>query len=140
MARAELMSVSHLPQQPTAFIGRDRELGEIAALLTDPNCHLLTLVGPGGIGKTRLSVQTATDQGLHFADGVVFIPLTSVASAHLLASAIAEALGLRVEDPRPYLIYYLSDKQLLLVMDNFDALLEGAEVLSELLHVAPNIK
>src|SRR6185503_6637835 len=98
--RAKMMSVAHLPHQPTAFIGRERELSEIARLMADPNCRLLTLVGPGGIGKTRLSIQVAADQKINFADGVVFIPLTPVTSSDLLASAIAEALDLREEELR----------------------------------------
>ncbi len=134
------MGVFHLPHQPTAFIGRDRELSEIAALLADPNCRLLTLVGPGGIGKTRLSIQVAANQKPHYGDGIIFISLTPVPSPDLLVSVIAEALDLRVEDPYPHLTYYLRDKHLLFVMDNFDSLLDGAELLAELLNLAPSIK
>src|SRR5690349_89565 len=75
--KAKEMSPAHLPQPATAFIGRNCELEQIATLLTDPACRLLTLVGPGGIGKTRLALQVATNQQLHFVDGVSFIALTS---------------------------------------------------------------
>src|SRR6476659_2785272 len=98
-----MISVSHLPHQPTAFIGRDRELSEVAALLADPNCHLLTLVVPGGIGKTRLALQ----------------PL---ASSDLLIPAIAEGFHLQFyagADPKQQLLEYVPNKSLLLVLDNF---------------------
>src|SRR5690606_30030457 len=96
-----------LPIQPTPFIGRERELAWIADLLADPVCRLLTLIGPGGIGKTRLSLQVAADQLDHFADGACSVALAGLPSAALLVPAIADALGLPgagSRDPKEYLL------------------------------------
>ncbi len=137
------MPASNLPTQPTSFIGRENELAEITTLLTDPACRLLTLVGAGGIGKTRLAIQSAVSQQPHFADGVHFVPLAPVASADLLPAAIAGALSVSffgLEDPRRQIARYLSEKQICLVMDNFEHLLEGVGLLTELLQSAPNLK
>src|SRR5262249_15574857 len=80
----------HLPQQVTAFIGRTDELRQIAERLDNPACRLLTLVGPGGIGKTRLAIEAAS--AANFADGVYFVSLAQVSSPSMIASAIADAL------------------------------------------------
>ncbi|MEO8611841.1 MAG: LuxR C-terminal-related transcriptional regulator [Chloroflexota bacterium] len=136
------MSVSHWSQQATVFVGRDRELGEIAGLLADPTCRLLTLVGPGGIGKTSLALQ-ATSQQPHFEDDVAFVALSPITSPDFLTAAIGAALDIPffgADDPLFQVINYLRDKHLLLVMDNFEHLLEGVGCLSELLQVAPQLK
>src|SRR5215207_5935357 len=91
------MITSSLPIPTTSFVGRHDELANIAALLADPNCRLLTLLGPGGIGKTRLALQSAAEQA-HFMDGVYFVPLTPVSSPDLLLSAIAGALQVILAD------------------------------------------
>ena len=137
------MSPSHLPQQSTAFIGRDRELSEIAGLLADPTCRLLTLVGPGGIGKTRLVIQAATSLQSRFANGIPFVALSPLASPDFLSAAIGGALEIPFwssEEPLTQIMSYLRDKQLLLVMDNFEHLLEGVGCLAELLQAAPRLK
>ena len=135
-------TVSNLPRQTTALIGRDRLLGELRRLLQDPACRLLTLVGPGGIGKTRLAIAVA-----ELVDGdagrVVYVPLQAVASADLLASAIAEAAGIMLagQEPLPaQLLHHLQTKHLLLVLDNFEHLLAGTSLLVDILHEAPHIK
>ena len=133
----------HLPHQATTFIGRDRELSELAELLADPACRLLTLVGPGGIGKTRLAIQAATSQHAHFAHGVAFVALAPIVSADFLPSAIGDALDiafLGAEEPLFQIMCYLRDKQLLLVMDNFEHLFTGVGYLAELLQAAPRLK
>ncbi len=132
-----------LPFQPTAFVGRTTELAEIDALLGDPACRLLTLVGPGGIGKTRLAMRVAVDCAEQFDDGVYFVPLQSLDSSEFIVSAIADVLSFPFSpgvDPKQQLIQYLREKALLLVLDNFEHLLDGAELLTEILEAAPDIK
>ena len=132
-------------QQPTPFIGRTAEVSEITGLLTDPNCCLLTLVGLGGIGKTRLAIQAARQLQAHFTHGVHFVPLQPVRSANFLVSAIADALDKPLPgpaEPETQLSNYLHDKEILLILDNFEHLLPqgGAEQLTRILSRAPKLK
>jgi predicted ATPase/DNA-binding CsgD family transcriptional regulator len=136
-------TIPNLPHQSTPFIGRHRELGEIAVRLPDPACRLLTLLGPDGIGKTRLALQAAAEQLPHFADGVHFVALAPISSPDLIASALAGALQFSFfgsEDPAIQIIHYLSEKHMLLVMDNFEHLLEGTGLLTDILQAANGIK
>lgn len=138
-----MMPVNNLPLQSTSFVGREKERADIAALLADPTCRLLTLVGPGGIGKTSLSIQSASELASQFIDGVHFISLAPVASPDFLPSTIAGVLQISffsMEEPHVQLMNFLRGKQMLLVMDNFEHLLDGAELLTELLQAAPNLK
>jgi len=133
----------NLPPQPTPFVGREEELAQLAAQLADPACRLLTLVGPGGIGKTRLALQAAAEQVEAFAQGAYFVPLAPLTSAELLVSAIAEALHLSFyqhESPQRQLFTYLREKQLLLILDNFEHVMDGATLVAELLAHAPGVK
>ncbi len=140
----------NLPNQPTAFIGRASELADIADRLNNPDCRLLTLVGPGGIGKTRLALQAAESEIPNFVNGVYFVALAPLNSAESLVPTIAEAISFsfyRTDDPddlgpspRQQLLDYLQEKQILLVMDNFEHLLDGANLLDELLNVALDLK
>ncbi len=136
--------VSHnLPPQSTPFIGRTEELAEIDRRLTDPTCRLLTLVGPGGIGKTRLALQAAANQLVNYEDGVFFVSLASVSSPNMLASAISSALNSSFygpDDPNVQIVNYLREKQMLLVLDNFEQLLEGVGLLVDLLAAAPDLE
>ena len=116
----------NLPPQPTPFVGREEELAAIAQRLANPSCRLLTIVGPGGIGKTRLAIQAATEAAATFLNGVCFVPLTSVISADFLVPAIAQALGFSFhgsQDPKAQLLSYLHDREMLLVLDGFEHLL-----------------
>jgi predicted ATPase/DNA-binding SARP family transcriptional activator/uncharacterized protein HemY len=136
-------AVSHLPTQPTTFIGRQEELGRIRALLANPACRLLTLVGPGGIGKSRLAVQAAFENQGAFAHGAHFVPLSAVRSADFLVPAIADGLNFSFysqEEPYVQLINYLRGKEMLLVLDNFEHLLDAATLLSDFLNRAPGMK
>ncbi len=132
-----------LPSQLTPFIGRERELADLHRLLSDPQCRLLTLVGPGGIGKTRLALQAAANQRQSFIHGAAFVSLASVASPALIVHVIAEALGLAfhsASDPKAQLLGYLAEKQVLLVLDNFEHLMAGAGLCVEILEHALEVK
>jgi predicted ATPase/DNA-binding CsgD family transcriptional regulator len=137
------MTAVSLPPQLTSFVGRTDELVEVVALLADPTCRLLTLVGPGGIGKTRLAVQAAAEAQGHFGEGVCFAALQPLGSTDFLVSALAEALGLTFygqESPRAQLLHYVSPRNLLLVLDNFEHLLDDVGLLTEILGAAPRIR
>jgi predicted ATPase/transcriptional regulator with XRE-family HTH domain len=131
---------SNLPAFPTPLIGREHEVEQLSQLLCDSQCRLLTLVGPGGIGKTRLAIETASRMQHTFADGVYFVPLASVNSTRFIVPVIADAIGFTFHyagdaDPKTQLLSYLKEKRVLLLIDNLEHLLStpGIEVLSELL-------
>jgi predicted ATPase/DNA-binding SARP family transcriptional activator/Tfp pilus assembly protein PilF len=131
------------PFQPNAFVGRQSELARITASLRDSSCRLLTLVGPGGVGKTRLALEVAATLSADFADGAVFVPLAGVDHEHLLADAIAAAIGVRFSgsaDQLSQLLTALRDREILLVLDNFEHLLAGSEQLNALLFAAPRLR
>jgi predicted ATPase/DNA-binding SARP family transcriptional activator len=130
-------------EQLTAFIGRESELNKIAQLLSDPACRLLTLSGPGGIGKTRLALKVASEQEVRFPNGVNVVMLASVASPELLAPSIAEALGLSLhgsETVQTQLLKYLQPRSMLIVLDNFEHLLPAAPFLTDILKAAPGVR
>src|SRR6202022_573177 len=131
----------NLPAEVTSFVGRRRELGEIRKQLTTG--RLVSLVGPGGVGKTRLALRAAGDLGRGFADGAWVVELAEVRDAALVSNALLAALDLRDQaatKPLPILVAYLQDKRLLLVVDNCEHLLEAAaRVVTELLRAAPNL-
>jgi predicted ATPase/DNA-binding SARP family transcriptional activator/Tfp pilus assembly protein PilF len=131
-----------LPSPPTPFVGREEELSELADLLASPDCRLVTLVGPGGIGKTRLALQAAADQIGNFAHGVAYVSLGSLSSSELLVSAMAEGLGFAFRegvDLEGQLLNYLRQRELLLVLDGMEHILEGADLLAKMLHRAPGV-
>lgn len=135
---------------PTPFVGREDELACIAGLLSNPDCRLLTLVGPGGIGKTRLAVQAAlqalvpgaSGESL-FPDGVFFVSLAELVSPAQLVPAISSALRFSLQgavDPKTQLLSFLREKRMLLILDNFEHLLSATALLSEILQAAPEAK
>lgn len=131
----------HLAPQATPFIGRAEELTELATLLTDPACRLLTLVGTGGIGKTRLALEVARIVSL--ADGVYVIPLQPLSSPAMIVTAIVDLLPFSLVDndePRTQLLDYLHHKEMLLVLDNFEHLMDGVDLLIDILENAPRVK
>ncbi len=132
----------NLPAFPTTFVGREKELAELAELLANPACRLVTLVGPGGIGKTRLALQAASNQIGVFSHGVYFAPLADVHSTDLLILAIANALRLQFsgsQAPKEQLQSHLRQRELLLVLDNMEYLLKASPILTELLNCAPGL-
>lgn len=132
-----------IPSPVTLFVGREHELSEITHLLTDPTCHLLTLVGAGGVGKTRLALQAANQLMPSYPQGACFVPLEAVSSVDFLVPAIVDTIGLqgsRETNLRAQLFSWLEGKRLLLVLDNFEHLLDGANIISDILHAAPGIK
>jgi predicted ATPase/transcriptional regulator with XRE-family HTH domain len=141
-ARAELPSPRALPFQPTSFVGRSAELGALARLLANPGCRLLTLHGPGGIGKTRLALAVAAREAMAFPDGVAFVPLASIDRPDQIVSAIGEALQIAPgshADSTGHLLSALRERRMLLVLDNFEHLLDGAELVAALLAHAPHL-
>ncbi len=131
-----------LPIDVTPFVGRDAELRRIAGLIDDPACRLITLVGPGGIGKTRLAIRAATLDGDAFRDGAVFVPLAGVEDSELLATAIADALEIRLgrsPSPAEQVIGHLRERELLLVLDNVEQLLPSVMFLADLAGRAPGV-
>jgi len=137
----------NLPVLPTPLIGRQREIEEIGQLLRNPQCRLLTLVGPGGIGKTRLAIETAVQVQAVFPDGVYFVPLAPINTTRFIVPVIADAIGFAFQsanhaDPKTQLFSYLKEKQALLLTDNLEHLLAepGIELLAELLANASQVK
>ena len=140
LAEPALGSSVALPTPLTAFLGREREVAAVVALVTQPNLRLLTLTGPGGVGKTRLALRVAQELAPHFADGVVFVSLASVAETTFVPAAVAQALHVRQSSARPiedHLMASLRDRRMLLVLDNFEHLLPAAPFVTELLAGCP---
>lgn len=138
------MIVQHnLPQQLMPFVGREVDINDITTLLDDPNCRLLSLIGAGGMGKTRLSLEVAQRKLNEFEDGVYFVPLQPLSTVDAIRMAIALAVGFQFggnKDAIDQLMDYLNDKEMLLVLDNFEHLLDGADVVSDILEIAPRTK
>lgn len=134
----------NLPVQLTPFVGREEELALIGNRLADAACRLLTITGPGGIGKTRLAIQAAASRIEQFRDGVFFVPLAPVMTVDFLVYTIANALNFSFygweEEPLAQLLSYLRDKEMLLVMDNFEHLLAGVGIVTQILESAPAVK
>jgi predicted ATPase/class 3 adenylate cyclase len=134
---------TNLPAQATPLIGRRHELQELAALLRRPGHRLVTLTGPGGTGKTRLALQTAADAVDKFRDGVFFVGLEGLTDPQLLVGTITRTLGVAQRGElmlEQRLMDFLGDKELLLVLDNFEQVVEAAPLLSSLLASAQQLR
>ena len=135
----------NLPVQRTAFIGREHEAAALRQLLTRGDVQLVTLTGPGGIGKTRLALKVAAEVGEEFPGGVCFVALSGVSDRALIASTIAQALGVREtgnQSPQESLKEYMSglDQPMLLLLDNFEHLVSAAPMITQLLTTGPKLK
>lgn len=134
---------NNLPIQATPFITREHETQAIREKVLNPTVRLLTLTGPGGTGKTRLSLQVAADVLDEFPDGVFFIALAAIHEADLVISAIAQVLNLREAGNTPLievLQRHLHSKQMLLILDNFEQVMSAAPIINQLLSSAPKLK
>jgi predicted ATPase len=149
--RARHRQINNLPAQPTPLVGRSEQLAALGDLLRRPDVRLVSLTGPAGIGKTRLALQAAEDalrdpdssQEEVFADGVFFVPLAAISDASLVTSTIAAALGIKERPGQPLtqtLQSYLREKELLLLLDNFEQILDAALLVADLLTAATRLK
>lgn len=137
------MDLHNLPTQPTSFIGCSDEIAEITNLLNKPNCRLLTLVGTGGIGKTRLAVEVALNIQDTYDNGAVFVALQPIATPEQIIPALAKALEFKFyEGPeqKEQLLSFLHGKNTLLILDNFEHLSLGATLVTEILSNASQIQ
>lgn len=134
---------SELPLPLTTLVGRASETAIVVMALRRADVRLVTLTGPGGVGKTRLAIQVAADLKANFAQGVVWVPLGAVRDPDLVVATMAHAFGVpesTTQDPIDGLIATLRDRQLLLVLDNFEHVLESAPVLVEILAACRDLK
>jgi predicted ATPase/DNA-binding SARP family transcriptional activator len=142
-ARAAGGDVHNLPLAATPLVGRTHELEEIAQTLAAPGCRLLTITGPGGIGKTRLAMETAQRVASRFRDGAWFVDLAPAGEAAVLPSVLLKRLDALESGPaeaRARLMAHLATKHMLLVLDNFEHLLDGADLVADMAAAAPALQ
>lgn len=134
---------NNLPAQTTRFIGRTTEVADLTALVADPAQRLVTVLAPGGMGKTRLALAVAERQLDAFRDGVFYVPLAALTHAEHIVSAIAEHTGYDFQSdsraPRQQILDFLRDQQLLLLLDNYEHLLADAALVTAMLEAAPKV-
>jgi len=136
-------TLAQLPFAPTSFVGRETETYDVIALLRQPETRLVTVTGPPGIGKTRLSLAVAEKASEEFAGGVVFVPLAPLRDSALAVSSLAQALGIQrsaSSSIEQRVIDYLQTRHLLLILDNFEHVLDVAEVVARVLAACPRVK
>ncbi len=140
----EPQKIGHnLPNQVTEFVGREIEKTKLAALLAEKVCRLVTIVAPGGMGKTRLALEVARTQTDQFENGVWFVSFVAVNAPEQMIYTIADALGIKFfgqREPKEQLVDQLAEKELLLILDNLEHLLSGVGLIRELLGALPKLK
>jgi predicted ATPase/DNA-binding CsgD family transcriptional regulator len=132
----------NLPGHVTPFVGRKREIAQIGSLLADANVRLVTILAPGGMGKTRLSVELANGLFENYSDGACFVPLAPLSEANDVFLTIAESIGFIFHgpaDPQQQLLSFLKSRSILLVLDNFEHVVAAARYVDAILHTAPNV-
>lgn len=143
VVRASPRRAGQLPPQPTPFVGRQTELAHLAQLLADPRCRLVTVVGPGGVGKTSLALQAANGHVPVFRHGAAFVPLAAITDPMLIPFAITQSLHIPLNTIQPrhaQLLHYVQDKELLLLLDNVEQLSHDVTFLREVLAAGPQVK
>ena len=134
----------NLPRQTTPFVGRDAELDEVHTILEREDVRLLTILAPGGMGKTRLALEAAEQQTSHYPDGVYFVPLQPLSDPDNIISQIATSSGFHFmgdeRSPKQQVLDFLGNKTLLLLLDNFEHLLDGVDLVNEILQAAPDVR
>lgn len=136
-------AIGNLPMSAIAFVGRQTELAQIAARLADPAARLLTIVGPGGMGKSSLALRAGREVAGDFSDGVWFVSLAGLESPEQMPIVILNALEAPTEgsaSPHQQLLRYLRDRKCLLIVDNFEDVLSGADLLGEVLRACSGVK
>jgi predicted ATPase len=141
-SEAEHKSFHSIPAIPNSLIGREKNIEELIALLDNPAHRLVTLTGPGGIGKTRLAIEIATRLQGAYPDGAAYVPLAPVRDHTLVAETICYTLGIKISGGNTLdsLKLFLQDKTFLLVLDNFEQIIEAAAIIDDLLLAAPGLK
>ena len=142
MTEAEYVPFHSIPAVPNALIGRDQNVAEVVTLLQSPSKRLVTLTGPGGIGKSRLAMEIAREMQDSYPDGTAYVALAPVRDHTLVAETICYALGIKVSggNNTESIKLFLQDKKFLLVLDNFEQIIEAASVVEALLMAAPGLK
>jgi predicted ATPase/DNA-binding CsgD family transcriptional regulator len=138
-----LSEASGIPVSPAPLVGRQREVAAVGALLRQPAVRLVTITGPGGVGKTRVALRAAESVAGNFSDGLYFIPFAALREVGIVPSVIARALGVREVRHRSLLdgiAAFCRDKEILLLLDNFEHVAEASSVIAELLGRCPRMK
>ena len=135
---------TNLPNQTTPFIGREADLDQLQQLLKNRDVRLLTILAPGGMGKTRIALELAQQQLGDYSDGVYFVPFQTIDEPEQILTHIADHIGFQAGAKnnaiKQQVLYFLAKKSMLILLDNFEQVLDGAEVVNDILVAAPGVK